>query len=160
LWTQVDAAIVTLRNAIQVCTDETWRAPCGTTEVWRAAYHAIVFLDLYSGDEGMAYEPPAPFDRSELEQDGVPERVYTRAELLDYLAHARATARAWIAALTDADAERPAVIDWLARRGISNAEAVLYNMRHVQHHAAQINLALRQAAGHGAAWVSVGEPGA
>jgi hypothetical protein len=160
LWAQMDAAIATLRNAIEACTDEAWRAPCGTGEIWRAAYHAVFFLDLYSGDAGMEYAPPAPFDRSELQEHGTPERTYTRHELLAFLAHARANARARIAAFTDADAERPATIDWLARRGIANAEAVLYNLRHVQHHAAQINLALRQAQDHAAPWVSRGEPAA
>jgi uncharacterized damage-inducible protein DinB len=156
VWAQMDAAIATLRNAIEACTDETWRAACGTGEIWRAAFHATFFLDLYSGDLGNEYAPPAPFDRSELQENGVPERVYAQGEVLAFLEHARANARARIAAFTDADAERPATIDWLARRGITNAEAVLYNLRHVQHHAAQINLVLRQAADHGAAWVSRG----
>ena len=58
-----------------------------------------------------------------------------------------------IETLTESDLERPSGFEWLARREMSVAESVLYNLRHVQHHAAQLNLVLRQEAGFGADWV-------
>ena len=41
-------------------------------------------------------------------------------------------------------------------RGMSNGELLLYNMRHVQHHAAQLNMRLRQATDSAPDWVSKG----
>jgi uncharacterized damage-inducible protein DinB len=41
-------------------------------------------------------------------------------------------------------------------RAMSNGELLLYNMRHVQHHAAQLNLLLRQKTDSAPNWVSKG----
>jgi uncharacterized damage-inducible protein DinB len=41
-----------------------------------------------------------------------------------------------------------------SRFGFSRAEMLLYNLRHVQHHAAQLNLLLRQQTGGAPGWVS------
>jgi uncharacterized damage-inducible protein DinB len=44
-----------------------------------------------------------------------------------------------------------------AYRAMSNGELLLYNMRHVQHHAAQLNMLLRQRTNSAAPrWVSKG----
>jgi uncharacterized damage-inducible protein DinB len=43
-----------------------------------------------------------------------------------------------------------------AYRAMSNGELLLYNMRHVQHHAAQLNMMLRQATDSAPKWVSKG----
>jgi len=41
-------------------------------------------------------------------------------------------------------------------RAMSNGELLLYNMRHVQHHAAQLNMLLRQKTDSAPKWVSKG----
>ena len=41
-------------------------------------------------------------------------------------------------------------------RQMSNGELLLYNMRHVQHHAAQLNMLLRQTTDSAPDWVSKG----
>ena len=41
-------------------------------------------------------------------------------------------------------------------RNMSNGELLLYNMRHVQHHAAQLNMRLRQETNSAPRWVSKG----
>ena len=40
---------------------------------------------------------------------------------------------------------------------VNVAELMIYEMRHVQHHAAQLNLSLRQEADFGSKWVSKGK---
>jgi uncharacterized damage-inducible protein DinB len=99
----------------------------------------------------------------------VPERVYTPAELLSYLEYCRNKCRATLQAMTDERAAAPCPWDraryqedlrvelgYLRRRGLSHGELLLYNMRLVQHHAAQLNLLLRQAGVEPPDWVSVG----
>jgi uncharacterized damage-inducible protein DinB len=80
----------------------------------------------------------------------LPERVYTKDELLTYLGYGRSKCRATIASMTDEQSERRCGFDWL---DISVAEVLLYNMRHVQHHAGQLNLILRQKVSSAPRWV-------
>jgi uncharacterized damage-inducible protein DinB len=81
----------------------------------------------------------------------MPERPYTKDELRGYLEHGHAKCRATIDVLTDEKAGRRCGIAWL---DLSFAEALLYNMRHVQHHAAQLNLILRQVTDSAPSWVA------
>ena len=81
----------------------------------------------------------------------LPERPYAKCELRDYLAHGRAKCRATIEALTDERALERCSCDWL---DVGVAELHLYNMRHVQHHAAQLNLILRQTTDAAPGWVA------
>jgi uncharacterized damage-inducible protein DinB len=89
--------------------------------------------------------------RDELDPTGVlPERPYTKDELRTYLEHGRRKCRATVEALTDEQSRRRCGFEWL---DISVAELLLYNMRHVQHHAAQLNLLLRQTTDSAPRWV-------
>jgi uncharacterized damage-inducible protein DinB len=111
--------------------------------LWHVAYHTLFYLDLYLSDSGKGFAPPAPFTLSELDPSGIlPERVYSQTELLDYLEHGRTKARARIDALTAENVTQRCEYGWI---NLSVWESLLYNMRHVQHHAAQLNLLLRQA---------------
>ena len=70
---------------------------------------------------------------------------------MTYLAHCRVNTRRAIGSLTDEEAHREAV---LLRPGLTFVELYLYTMRHVQHHAAQLNLILRQRVNAAPGWVS------
>lgn len=156
LWQQFGAAIDTLGNAIRACPDELWDDGRVAPELfWYSAYHCIFFLDYYLSASPDDFEPPSPFGLSELDPEGrLPDRVYTPDVLLDYLAHGRRKCRQTIAALTDDDAGEPSPFG----RGLSVLELYLYTLRHVQHHAAQLNLLLRQRAGIRSAWVNKATP--
>lgn len=112
-----------------------------------------VDLNLSGSVEGFA--PPEPFTLCELDPAGVmPERVYTKGELLDYLGHCRAKCRATLGALTEESARQRCTFDWVE---MEFAELLLYNLRHVQHHAAQLNLLLRQTTDDAPRWVAAAE---
>jgi len=86
-----------------------------------------------------------------LDERGLlPERVYTKDELHTYLEYCREKCRATIESLTDEKARQRCGFEWL---DISVPELLLYNMRHVQHHAAQLNLILRQTTDSSPRWV-------
>jgi hypothetical protein len=88
---------------------------------------------------------------SESDSSGrLPDRVYTREEILSYVAHGRAKCRMVIAAVTDEDLRTACGFPWV---GVTVMELFLYNMRHVQHHAAQLNLILRQGTDSAPGWV-------
>jgi hypothetical protein len=149
LWHQFGAAIDMLENAIVACPPDIWSDPAarpswpdnGVVGFWYVAYHTIFFLDYYLSDSADSFAPPLPFDLAELDPAGLlPDRPYTKDELLTYLHHCRRKCRAVIDALTDERAQQPCGF----RRPLSVGELLLYNMRHVQHHAGQLNLILRQ----------------
>ena len=95
--------------------------------------------------------PPAPFTRGELEPDVFPEQPYTKQELLAWLPQCReALAERLSTIATDEGARRRCRLHW---GEMEAAELLLYNLRHVQHHAAQLNLLIRQAGGEPASWV-------
>jgi hypothetical protein len=152
IWKQYGAAIDMLENAVVACPDTVWGDRFQPTEFWYLTYHTLFFLDYYLAESERGFQPPSPFSLSELDPAGLfPDRIYTKAELMAYLAHGREKCRQRIAAMTDEQASQPCGFE---RRNFSVAELLLYNMRHVQHHAAQLNLLLRQRIDSAPRWVS------
>ncbi len=160
IWQQFGAAIDMLANALRACPDELWHErlsndrslPPEFSEFWYVAYHALFWLDLYLFGAVEGFAPPAPFTLSELDPAGLlPDRTYTKRELQTYLAHCREKCRVIIEALTDEQARRRCAFGW---GEVTYVELLLYNMRHVQEHAAQLNLILGQKLGAAANWVA------
>ena len=151
---QFHAAIDMLANAITACPDSVWSGE-GRGAFWYLAFHVLFFLDLYLSPEGEPrFHPPPPFGLTELEHEvTLPEPVYSKSELLGYLEHCRKKLNTLMAGTTDAWLADPCPFPY---RAMSNGELLLYNMRHVQHHAAQLNLLLRQATDSAPRWVSKG----
>lgn len=155
IWRQFGAALGMLENAVRACPGEVWGASGRGPEFWYVAYHTLFYLDLYLSGTPEGFAPPAPFTLTELDPAGaMPERVYTKDELLDYLRHCRGKLRATAGALDDERARSRCDFGWLE---MSFAELLLYNLRHVQHHAGQLNLRLRQETGAAPGWVSAAE---
>jgi hypothetical protein len=152
VWGQFGAAIDMLENAILACPEELWSNRARRPEFWYVVYHTLFFLDLYFSGSLEGFHPPAPFTLDELDPAGLlPERVYTKDELRSYLEHGRRECRATIDSMTDERGHERCVFPWLE---LSRAELFLYNMRHVQHHAAQLNLILRQTIDSAPRWVA------
>lgn len=159
VWRQFGAAIDMLDNALRACPDELWQAQIYNEgmqrpefgEFWYVAYHALFWLDFYLADTADGFQPPAPFTLSELEADLFPERVYTKAELHTYLEHARDKCLAKIESTPDLLVAQCCRTEWPE---MSAAELLLYNMRHVQEHAAQLSLFLGQSVGSAPGWVA------
>src|ERR1044071_5900894 len=97
LWRQFGASIEMLENALVACPRELWGDRSRRPEFWYVVYHTLFFLDLYLSGSADGFAPPAPYTLDELDPAGVmPERVYTKEELQDYLAHGREKCRAVI----------------------------------------------------------------
>jgi hypothetical protein len=152
LWQQFGAAIDMLENGLLACPDDLWSDRTRQPEFWYVVYHALFWLDLYLTGSVEGFAPPAPFALEELDPAGVlPARPYSKAEMLTYLAHCRRKGRSAIGSLSD---ERAAERCRFAWGEVAFAELLLYNMRHVQHHAAQLNLILRQQTDATPGWVA------
>ncbi len=149
---QFGAAIEMFGNALQACPGELWTAhmwkdshmPPEFSDFWYVAYHNLFWLDLYLSGGVAGFSPPQPFTLTELDAQGaLPERAYTQTELLSYLDHCRQKCLVTIEQLTDEHACRLCYFTW-AKDGITFVELLLDNMRHVQDHAAQLNMFLGQ----------------
>ena len=150
---QFRAANDMLGNAIQACPDSVWSGE-PPRAFWYIAFHTLFFLDMYLAPVGEAeFRPPPPFGLTELADGVPPERTYTKDELLAYLDHCRKRLDAVMAAMTEAWVVASCPFDY---RAMGNGELLLYNMRHVQHHAAQLNMLLRQRTNSAPDWVSKG----
>lgn len=159
IWHQFGAAIDMLDNALRACPDQLWHARLWDTgaerpewaQFWYIASHTLFWLDYYLSGSDPGFAPPAPFNLVELDPAGsLPERPYTKAELLTYLEHGRKKCQATIEGLTDEKASQPCKI---GSGEIDFVGLLLYNMRHVQEHAAQLNLFLGQKVGSAPGWV-------
>ena len=151
LWSQFGAGIDMLENAMLACPDEVWGDRSLKPEFWYVAFHVLWWLDLYLSESVEGFTPPAPYTLDELDPAGLlPERLYTKDELGTYLEHCRNKCRMTIEALTEEKASQRCGFDWIES---SVAELHLYNMRHIQHHTAQLNLILRQTIDSAPRWV-------
>ncbi|HEX6910976.1 MAG TPA: DinB family protein [Longimicrobium sp.] len=152
IWQHLGAAIDMLENAITACPDALYSDRAQRPEFWYVVYHTLFFLDFYLSEREEGFAPPPPFTLDELDPAGVlPERVYTKDELLRYLRHGREKSRALVEGLTD---ERAAEVRPFLGREWTVLEWLLLSLRHVQHHTAQLNLILRQQTDSAPGWVS------
>ncbi|WP_420596124.1 DinB family protein [Deinococcus sp.] len=152
LWNEFGSALQMLENAIVACPPEVWGDEISFSAFWYIAYHTLFWLDFYASESPEGFQPPAPFTLDEFDPAGVlPQRIYSKEELLTYLAHGRAKSRALIGRLTPEKMQQRFVNE---RKNLSLLQLVLYNMRHLQHHAAQLNLLLRQRTDSAPNWVS------
>lgn len=167
LWRQFGAAIDMLDNALAACPDALWREllwPIPADQplapefaaFWYVGYHALFWLDFYLTGSVEGFAPPTPITLAEFDPAGaLPERPYTKEELRAYLAYTRQKAQTTLSALTDGRARQPFAFPWTHGQPASFLELQLYNLRHVQEHAAQLSLFLGQhAIPAGPSWVS------
>jgi len=148
IWKQFGASIDMLENAIIFCPTEHWDTD---RKFWYNAFHCLFFLDYYLTMDPKTFSPPPPFSLSEFE-DVMPERVYSKQELLFYLQSNREKCRTLLSGLT----EKKLSERWVNVSGTMNypvLEILIYNIRHVQHHAAQLNLLLRQTINDAPDWI-------
>ena len=149
IWNQFGASLDMLENAINMCPDEHW-----DTEIkfWYKAYHCVFWTDYYLTIEPNTFTPPTPFNFSEFDSTNIlPDKVFSKNELLAYLQHCKNKSQKLIAELTDELLSKRWVNDY---KNYSVLEILLYNLRHIQHHSAQLNLHLRQTINDVPNWVS------
>ncbi len=156
VWQQLGAAIDMLENGIAACPAGLWGDRSRRPEYWYLAFHTLFWLDVHLSGGADRFAPPPPFGLEELDPSGIlPDRPYSQQELRGYLEHCRRKCRATIGALTEERAAERCRFPW---GEVSFAELLLYAMRHVQHHAAQLYLLLRLGVDSAPRWVARAVP--
>ena len=94
-----------LKNAIILWPEEYWNT---NKKFFYNAYHCLVFLDYYLTIPPKNYSTMLPFtltDPGDIPEDAiddvVPNKIYSKKELLDYLQSGREKCHKVIAALTE-----------------------------------------------------------
>ena len=163
LKSQYHAALAMLRETIERCPDDEWTSQGHMNAFWQVAYHTLFFAHLYLQPNEAAFVPWAGQQNQVQYPDGIPgppdpksplpliPTPYSREEVLAY----------WSVcdAMVDAAVERLDLgasdcgFSWYK---VSKLEHQFVNLRHIQHHAAQLADRLRSAANIGISWVSAG----
>ena len=157
LWKSFGASIDMLKKAIEACPEEYWT---NHKRFFYIAYHTTIFLDCYLTIPFTKFSALLPFtltDEEDIPKDAVddvvPDKIYSTKELLGYVHYCREKCRNIITALTEealqqewinASANPDLSLPSSATEYYTVMEILFFNMRHVQHHAAQLYLLLRQ----------------
>lgn len=155
LWQQFGASIDMLRNAIVMWPEEKWEQP---RKFFDMAYHTLFFLDYYLTIPPETFAPPLSYTLlKEVPEDRIddifPERIFSKQEMLDFLDACRKKCKSVIDSITEENVQAR----WVepdSPRNYLMIELLMYNMRHVQHHAAQMNIMLRNEINSAPLWVS------
>jgi hypothetical protein len=163
LKSQYHASLAMLRDAIERCPDDLWLSTEHRNAFWQVAYHTLFFTHLYLHPRLQAFRPWEGHQSGVQHEDGIagpadpkstlpliPE-PYTKAQALSYWSVVDAMLDAAVDAL---DLSSPdSGFHWYR---MSKLEHQLVNLRHVQHHAAQLADRLRASHDIGIAWVAAG----
>ncbi len=150
---QYGAALEMLKQAILQCPPSRWNDPQDRKQFWQVAYHTLFYTHLYLHDSLNAFQPWAKHRQEyhRLEQSPEKDEIvepYRREEVLEFLELCRQTVAA---NLTAQDLEAESGFDWLP---FNKLELQLYNIRHIQHHAAELIEWLGANEGIDVDWVS------
>lgn len=157
-----------LNNAIAMCPPDRWNT---NRQFYFMSYHTVVFLDYYlTVPPAARYNATLPFtliDPDHLPEgaidDVLPDKTYSQQEVLEWLKQCREKCRNVIMQLTETSIQQPWLNDKqpsdlslasMGSRPYTVLQILFYNLRHVQHHAAQLNLLLRQSIGDAPMYVS------
>jgi hypothetical protein len=157
LWNQFGASIDMLTSAITNCPDDYFTTH---RRFYYIAFHSTIFLDYYLTLPPSDFSPPLSFTQKgpkdrpkEAIDDLIPDKIYSKQEIVEYLKQSREKCKQLIYALTDEklndrfkEGDEPNDMDYPI------LEILLYNLRHTQHHTAQLNMLLRQDIGKHMEW--------
>jgi hypothetical protein len=156
---QYEASLSILNLAVARCPQSSWNKRVAAWRFCQAAFHVAFFADVYlqpSDDVDALKRQPfhiehkTAFGDYEELQDREQAMLYEKPFVLDYLQFVRRKAQETIARES---AETLAGPSGFRRRKCSRAELHVYNIRHIQHHAAQLILRLRLDANVDVPWV-------
>lgn len=163
ILSQYEAALSMLKACVDGCPDTAWNEQVANHRFSQVVFHVLYFTDLYLGFDDEASFRRQPFHirlaplfadlpaNVEPFEDPTP-RSYDRGLLLTYLEFCRRKVNEIVPKETEETLSAP---DGFGR-DFSRAELHIYNIRHINHHAAQLSLRLRLDTGEGIEWVGSG----
>jgi hypothetical protein len=165
LKSQYHAALAMLGEAIERCPDDLWSGTSQRNQCWQVAYHALFFTHLYLQPDETSFRPWEHHVADVQYPDGIPgppepgselplvAEPYPKAQVLAYWRFCDRMVEDAVDAL---DLRSPeSGFPWYP---IPKLEHQMVNLRHIQHHAAQLADRVRSAADIGIRWVGARRP--
>ena len=165
LRSQYHATLAMLRECVERCPEHLWYDEQPTTAFWQHAYHALFFADFYLQKSSEHRRSWTGHQSDVQHPDGVPgpadpasalpllPKPYSKEEVLAY----------WMVCDNLVD-EAVGTLDLLSEESgfswyrIPKLEHQLVNLRHIQHHTAQLADRLRASQEIGIRWVGARRP--
>lgn len=149
IWNQFGACIDMLINVISNCPADYFTTH---KRFYYIAFHSTIFLDYYLTIPPKDFTPLLSFTQKPPEErppdsidDLIPDKEYNQQEIINYLEQSRSKCKNLIESLSDYKLnERFMEGDEPSDMNYPILEILLYNLRHTQHHTAQLNMLLRQ----------------
>jgi hypothetical protein len=160
LKSQYHAALAMLRESIERCPEDLWLDHRPKNAFWQIAYHTLYFTHLYLQPRLEAFRPWEGHQGGVQHEDGIAGTAdpasalplipgpYTKLQTLAYWSHVDTMVDGAVDRLDLSS--RESGFYWYA---MSKLEHQLVNLRHVQHHLAQLADRLRAADDVGIRWV-------
>jgi hypothetical protein len=157
---QYEASLCMLGVCFDRCPEARWNEPIANLEFCQAAFHVLFFTDVYLGAnlESLRQQPfhqrhAQVFADYEELGDAAQQAQYEKPFINAYFQHCREKATQVVAAESAETLQQVANFDWIK---FSRAELHAYNIRHIQHHTAQLSLRLRLDIDVDIPWISSG----
>jgi hypothetical protein len=160
LKSQYHGALAMLRQAIERCPDDLWFNRDYANPFWKIAYHTLFYTHLYIQPNEDSFRPwkhhrtdiqsmdAPPASAGRPPQTGEP---YTKSQVLDYWNICEEMVDGAVDGLNLLDEQ--CGFSWY---DLPKAAHQIVSIRHIQHHAAQLGVRLREASGIGIDWVGGG----
>jgi hypothetical protein len=160
LKSQYNAGLAMLREAIERCSDDLWLSARQRNAFWQIAYHTLFFTHYYLQKNHLGFHPWKEHQSANQNPDGIPAppepgstlplipEPYTKAQVLAYWDVCNQAVDTAVDALDLHD--HKSGFPWYK---ISKLEHQVVNLRHLQHHAAQLADRLRSELDIGIRWV-------
>ena len=156
---QYEAALCMLDSCIEQCPEESWNAPVVNLHFCQVAFH-VLFTDFYlestedtiRDQDFHRVNADAFRDYEELE-DRKQQLLYDRSFIKDYVQHCREKSTRVVSNETE---QTLTARCGFTRRDCSRAELHVLNIRHIQHHTAQLSLKLKLDTNAGVNWIGSG----
>jgi hypothetical protein len=157
---QFEAALSTIRLCVETSSPRVWNLPVALYPFSQVIFHALFFADYYLEGDATTFRQQ-PFHMTNLDlfgdyeqlEDREPVSIYDKQQVRLYLDFCRTKVQETMAAETDESLRETCT---LTRHSLARAEMHVYNIRHLQHHAAQLVLRLRQEGHKDLPWVGCG----
>ncbi len=163
IMNQYEAGFCMLHACVDRCQETAWNAPIVNYKFCQVVFHTLFYADYYLGQSEEPFRQQ-PFHREharvfreyeELE-DRAPVLLYDKSWIEIYMEHCRKKAMEVVLSESIESLNAPA---GFVRKPFSRAELHVCNIRHIQHHAAQLSLRLRIDSQHEIPWFGSGWSG-
>lgn len=138
---QYEAALCMFHETLAACPTELWDGKIAFLTFGQTAYHTLFFTDYYLS------RSEHDFELRDVNVTGGDERTDAvsaglgKDQTMAYLLICREKMRAALASETAESLQAPSAFE---RRNFSRGELHIYNIRHIQHHLAQLQAYLRR----------------